>query len=77
MLIQFYIFQFKFDLVVDGANVNYKQYGVHLHNQTFLRDRNLYQTVKYFDDLQWKVLVIHKGEFRRENKFYTDIINLP
>ena len=55
----------KFDLVVDGPNVNYKEPPVKFKRNLDLMTRNLFQTVEYFAELGWKILVIHKNEFRK------------
>ena len=64
-----------FDLVVDGPNVSYKPVPAHMKTNTFIQGRNLYQTVQHFSDLNWKILVIHKGELKR-NPFYSDLCDL-
>ena len=56
----------KFDLVVDGPNVNYKELpSAKFKRNLDLLSRNLFQTVEHFADLGWKILVIHKKEFRK------------
>ena len=55
----------KFDLVVDGPNVNYKEPPAKFKRNLDLMTRNLFQTVEYFADLGWKILVIHKNEFKK------------
>ena len=56
----------KFDLVVDGPNVNYKELpSAKFKRNLDLLSRNLFQTVEHFSDLGWKILVIHKNGFRK------------
>ena len=55
----------KFDLVVDGPNVNYKEPPAKFKRNLDVMTRNLFQTVEYFADLGWKILVIHKNEFKK------------
>ena len=63
-----------FDLVVDGPNVTYKRVPVRFKTNSYIQGRNLFQTVKYFSDLNWKVLVIHKGIKR--NPLFLDLHGL-
>lgn len=48
-----------FDVIIDGPNVSFASVPAHLRsfrNQS----KNLYDVVKKFYDLGWKVLVVHK-----------------
>ena len=63
----------RFDLVVDGPNVSYKH--IPFKTNAYIQGRNLFQTVKYFSDLNWKVLVIHKSQWKR-NPLYLDLCDL-
>ena len=69
----------KYDLIVDGPNVNFKAFPskIKLNRQEAnkLQGRNLYQTVKYFHDLDWKILIIHKGHFK-STQAYRDLSEL-
>ena len=59
----------KFDLVVDGLNVNYKELPARFQRNIHLMNRSLFQTLEYFADLGWKVLVIHRHVFRKSPYF--------
>ena len=60
----------NFDLVVDGANVNYlnnKRTPDTIETNSYLKDRNLYQVIKQFSKDGRKVLIIHKKEIKKIN----------
>ena len=65
----------KFDLVVDGPNVNYKELPVKYKRSKDLLNRNLFQTLQHFADLGWNILVIHKKELRKSS-YFRDIQDL-
>ena len=69
----------NFDLVVDGANVNYlnnKRTPDTIETNSYLKDRNLYQVIKQFSKEGRKVLIIHKKEIKKINHFYKQICDL-
>jgi len=51
-----------FDIVIDGANIHFRR-NTRGQCGFFEISRNLFQVNKYFSDLGWKVLLIHKQDF--------------
>merc|ERR1719474_440227 len=69
----------RFDLIVDGPNVQYQQFSHRFFKESEagrVRDRNLFQTLEIFSKLRRNILVIHKTEFYKSTT-YQSIKNLP